>query len=260
MFVRSKIIRSALFCFILAGPAISGVSCKKTTGSTYNYTIPQKTNDGWETASLDAENIDRVLIGKLAERIQDQSYKNIHSLLLVKNGKLVLEEYFPGPDSNGEFRHYDRNRIHEMASVTKSVSSILVGIAIDQHLIRGTDEKVSALFPEYADVFADHKRDDLQLKHLLTMTAGLAWNEWTHPYSDPRNDWVALHQSKDGARYVLTHSVKASPGSTFLYSGGLSFVLGEGCAPPFRDGNRRICQTIFVRTARHHKVLLVEIP
>ena len=56
----------------------------------YQYTVPQKTNDGWETASLNSVNLDAGLIRELFERIDDNSYKNIHSVLLVKNGKLVV--------------------------------------------------------------------------------------------------------------------------------------------------------------------------
>jgi CubicO group peptidase (beta-lactamase class C family) len=59
------------------------------------------------------------------------------------------------------------------------------------------------------------------------MTAGLSWDEWTHPYSDPRNDWAAMRQNKDAARYVLSRPVASPPGTQFVYSGGLSFVLGE---------------------------------
>lgn len=158
MVVRSNSTAPALSWLILAGIVVSAVCCKKNADSIYQYAIPQLTNDGWETASLDAENIDRALIGKLVEHIQAQSYKNIHSLLLVQNGKLVVEEHFSGRDSNGKFRRYHRDMLHETASVTKSISSILTGIAIEQHLVSGTEEKVSALFPEYADVFADHRR------------------------------------------------------------------------------------------------------
>jgi CubicO group peptidase (beta-lactamase class C family) len=176
---------------------------------------------------LEAENVNPVFIWKLMDRIQSRSYLNIHSVLLVKNDKLVLEEYFPGYDSNGKFHAFNRDTRHEMHSVTKSVNSILVGIAIDQHLIGGVDEKVSNFFPEYADVFADHQRDAIRLKDLLTMSSGLSWDEWSHPYGDGRNDLDIMDQSKDRVRYVLTMPVVAPPGTQFTYSGGTSFLLGE---------------------------------
>ena len=225
--MHSNVTRLAWILFILAAIAIAGLSYRLVPPFLYHYTVPQRTNDGWETAPLQAENVDPVFIWKLMDRIQNRSYRNIHSVLLVKDGKLVLEEYFPGHDSNGKFRPYNRNTIHEMCSVTKSVNSILVGIAIDHHLIGGVDEKVSSLFPEYGDVFADHTRDAIRLKDLLTMSSGLSWDEWTYPYGDPRNDLTIMWRSNDPVRYVLTKPVVAPPGAKFVYSGGVSFLLGE---------------------------------
>jgi hypothetical protein len=68
---------------------------------TYQYGVPERLNDGWETASLSGVSLDTNLIRELFARIGNNSYKNIHSVLLVKNGKLVVEEYFPGQDSTG---------------------------------------------------------------------------------------------------------------------------------------------------------------
>lgn len=213
--------------FILTALAITGTSYRLIPHSLYHYTVPPQTNDGWETASLEAENVNPVFIWKLMDRIQSRSYRNIHSVLLIKNDKLVLEEYFPGHDSNGKFHAYNRNTIHEMNSVTKSVNSILVGIAIDHHLIGDVDEKVSSLFPKYAEAFAGNDMDSIRLKDLLTMSSGWSWDEWTYPYSDPRNDLTIMWQSKDPVRYVLTKQIVAPPGARFDYSGGVSFLLGE---------------------------------
>ena len=212
---------------IVAGLESGGLGCSKSLGLAYHYTVPQPTADGWETASMEAENVDPVPIGKLMERIKNNDYKNIHSVLLVKGGKLVVEEYFPGRDSNGKFHVFNRDTRHEMHSVTKSVNSILIGIAIDQHLIGGVDETLPSLFPEHADVFSDHQRDGIRLKDLLAMSPGLSWDEWTYPYGDPRNDLAMMDRSKDRVRYVLTKPVVAPPGEKFAYSGGVSYLLGE---------------------------------
>src|SRR5205085_1756754 len=84
----------------------------------YEYTVPEKTGDGWETASLSSENLATEPVKELIERVYDNTYKNIHSVLIVKNEKLVVEEYFPGPDSNGKYRVYQRNTLHETCSIT----------------------------------------------------------------------------------------------------------------------------------------------
>ena len=149
-------LRQALLCafslLILAG-------CRES--KKYQYTVPDATNDGWAIASLSSQSLAAEPIKQLFDRINDSTYKNIHSVLLVKNGKLVVEEYFSGQDSSGKYHAFDRNTLHEMHSTTKSVNSILIGIAIDQHLIDGVDQTISTLFPAYSDVFSDAKKRDL---------------------------------------------------------------------------------------------------
>ena len=100
---------------------------------------PEQTNDGWQTACLAEVGIDEGRIGEAIEHIHDDTYKNVHSVLIVKDGKLVFEEYFSGykwdyngDQYRGEFTDYGPDTIHNLASVTKSFTSALVGIAIDQ--------------------------------------------------------------------------------------------------------------------------------
>src|SRR5712692_5806117 len=149
------------------------------SGQTYQYTVPAETTDGWQTAPVSSENLEAALVQALFERVRNNTYTNIHSVLLVKNGKLVVEEYFPGQEGEGQAQAFTRDTLHGQFSVTKSVNSLLIGIALDQHLIRGVDEKLSAFFPEYADLFADSAKDTIHLRHLLSMTAGLSWDEGT---------------------------------------------------------------------------------
>src|SRR6185437_4520120 len=106
-------------------------------------------------------------------------------------------------------------------------TSILIGIAIDRGLIRGVYEKVSAFFPKYADIFSSKDKAGLRLKDFLSMSSGLAWDEWTYPYSDPRNNALQALMCPDLIRYVLERPVVASPGKKFAYDTGSSVVLGE---------------------------------
>jgi hypothetical protein len=77
--------------------------CLGSPAAIYQYTVPKNTNDGWQTADLSSEHIDRKLIEELLGQISDNTFTNIHSVLIVKNGKLVLEAYFPGRDSSGQY-------------------------------------------------------------------------------------------------------------------------------------------------------------
>jgi CubicO group peptidase (beta-lactamase class C family) len=193
----------------------------------YRYTAPTQTDDGWETSSLGNESFTAEPIRELFDRIHDETYKNIHSVVIAKNGKLIVEEYFPGHDSSGKFWKYDRSTLHEMHSASKSVNSILIGIAIDQHLIGGVEEKAAKLFPAYSKILSKNDKDAIRLIDLLTMRTGLSWDEWTHPYTDARNDHVAMNESKDPVRYVFERPLITKPGEKFAYSSGVTIALGE---------------------------------
>ena len=138
----------------------------------YTYQIPEKIDDGWEHSDLKAESVDPKKINELMENILKGDINNIHSILLVKNGKLIFEEYFYG---------YNRDTSHYLASVTKSIASALVGIAIDQNYIEGIsqgglDKTVLELFPEYENVIrSDVGKENLLFRHILSMTSGLDW-------------------------------------------------------------------------------------
>jgi CubicO group peptidase (beta-lactamase class C family) len=191
-------------------------------------TNPAKTADGWESVSPADENLDRTRIDAMLERIRGGVYRDVRSVIIARHGRLVVEEYFPRTEGDRREQAIRRASPVEMTSATKSVTSILIGIAIDKGLIRGADERLATFFPEYAEVFAaDPNKAKLTLKDLLTMTAGLAWDEWTLPYTDARNNHVAMLRSDDPIRYVLERPVVATPGETLAYNSGLSIVLGQ---------------------------------
>jgi CubicO group peptidase (beta-lactamase class C family) len=197
------------------------------------YSVPDLTGDGWQTASLDEVGINEKKIGEAIARIRDNAYQNVHNILIVKDGKLVFEEYFSGytwdyngDQFRGELTDFGPDTIHNLASVTKSFTSALVGIAIDQGFIEGVNEKVFAFFPEYANL-NDERKDKITLQHLLTMTSGLGWNEMELPYSNTTNDLVQLFIVSDPIEYILAKPVVSEPGTKWYYNGGGTNLLGE---------------------------------
>jgi CubicO group peptidase (beta-lactamase class C family) len=188
--------------------------------SDYRYQAPIETDDGWATSSLREESVDPEKISELMRYILNgnEAVKNVHSVLLVKNGKLVLDEYFYGNHRNG---------LHPIASDTKSVTSILVGIAVDRKLIHDLNQMLYEIFPEYKGTRWIDQKYQITLKHALTMTGGLDWDEWTHPYWDARNSSYKMERSDSWIKYVLDKEAKESPGKTFTYNSGLSILLGE---------------------------------
>ena len=183
----------------------------------YTYQVPEKTGDGWETDSLQSQGLNSGKIEALITGILTKRFENIHSIVLVKNGKLVLEEYFYG---------YNRNKQHMLRSATKSVTSILVGIAKDMNMIGRIDQKIQDFFPEYSNIDWQDPRSSITLKHVLTMSAGLDWNEWTYSDSDSRSSIYGMVQSNDWMKFVLQRKMVQLPGEKFNYSSGLSLALG----------------------------------
>ena len=184
----------------------------------YIYQEPEEIDDGWETSSLTMEGLDSSKIKDMIYSIVNKQYKGIHSVLLVKNGKLVLEEYFYG---------YHRERIHALHSVSKSITSILVGIAIDQKMIPDVNKKVYKFFPDYIDTRWVGEKYDITLEHVLTMSSGIDWDERSKPLTDSRNDIVALiYYSDNWIKYVLDKKLVEPPGERYNYSGGLTILLG----------------------------------
>ena len=189
----------------------------------------------WQTASLAEVGIDEQPLSDVVARIHAGTYQNVHSILIVKDGMLVFEEYFngytwdyAGESFKGELTDFDAETRHNLASVTKSFTSALIGIAVDKGFIASVDEKVWAYFPEYDDL-RDATKDLIRLEHLLTMTSGLEWNGMDVPVStrDPRNDLIQLFMVDDPIAYVLSKPVVDEPGTRWYYNGGGTNVLGE---------------------------------
>lgn len=197
-----------------------GISNSDRPEREYTYTVPVKTDDGWETSSLSVEGVDPENPKRLMEEIFSGKYKDIHSIVIVRNGKLIFEEYFSGNRPN---------TLHVIASATKSVTSILVGIALDKKMISSVNQKIYQLLPEYQNTKWIDKKYEITLEHLLTMTAGVDWLGPTSgiPLSDPRNDAVRLYHSYDPIKYTLEKQLIEEPGSRYNYSTGVSTVLGE---------------------------------
>ena len=204
------------------------VSC----GPEYIYQIPETTGDGWNTASLDSVELDQNTLGELVKLINQGKYENIHSILIVKDGKLVFEEYFDGyafdfsgDQHRGEYTEFGINTIHNLASVTKVITSALIGIAIDHGYIQSVEQDIFTFFPEYSNL-NDSKKNKITIEHLLTMTSGLKWNEIDLPYTE-ENDLIQLFIVPNPIEYILAKPVVAEAGAKWYYSGGDVNLLGE---------------------------------
>jgi CubicO group peptidase (beta-lactamase class C family) len=136
------------------------------------------------------------------------------SLLIVKDTSVVFEKYYNG---------WSADRMNNVKSVTKSVTSALVGILFKEDKLNNIDAPIGELFPEYFTSEKDKKRS-ITLKHLLTMTAGLAWNN----NADSGSHKGAWWESTEPDKYALNISpLRREPGTTFHYNSALSHMLSS---------------------------------
>ena len=198
----------------------------------YQYRIPIQTTDGWETASLSRVGMNEQPLFNLMYRLKSSDDYRMHSLLIIKDGKLVFEEYFPGEKFNlaqytGE-TGFDMDDTHNLCSATKSFTSALTGIAIDQGTILSVDQRIFDFFPEHTDLLRlSPGKNDITIRNLLTMQSGLAWDDESTSYFDARNDMNQMFSSRDPIRYVLTKDLIEIPGTFFAYRNCNTNVLGE---------------------------------
>jgi CubicO group peptidase (beta-lactamase class C family) len=203
----------------------------------YTYQPPQNINDGLDVGTLDEVSIDSELIEKAVNGINRGKYKEVHSILIFKDDKLVLEEYFEGhkyqwdaPNHHGELVTWNRSMLHDIHSVTKSITSACIGIAIDNGFIESVHQSIFDYLPEHQHLSTDGK-DRITIEHLLTMTSGLEWTEWNAPYSSRDNPIIEIwfqdaEHNKDPFTFVLEGLLIDEPGTSFRYFGGNQIVLG----------------------------------
>ena len=173
---------------------------------------------------------DRPGFEALHKEIADGDWGNIHAVIISRDGETLFEHYFAGADERlgrdlGLVSHNDRT-LHDVRSISKTITATLVGIAIGQGHIEGADQRLIDLLPEYSSLLQDEK-SEITLSHVLTMSAGLQWDEESIPYTDPQNDERRLSASSDPVRLVLARELISPPGHELLYSGGLTHILAE---------------------------------
>lgn len=185
---------------------------------------PEKLNDGIETATPKDVGIDQRLIKLMTDSINLGAYPNIHSVLILHNNKLVYENYWPGYDENRETNfsgvvNHHRDSLHDVRSITKSVVSSAVMIALAQGKIKSLDQKIFDFFPEYSRL-ANGVKQQITIRHLLTMSAGLDWNE-------SYNDSMKMESIADTYKLILRKSMVDSPGERFEYRSSYTQLLSR---------------------------------
>ncbi|MBN2355145.1 serine hydrolase [candidate division KSB1 bacterium] len=173
----------------------------------------------WEKSTAEEQGLDSEVIQTYLEAVGRGDYGEIHSFLLLRNDFLVVEEYFHG---------YDHNDHHPVYSVTKSVTSALIGIALQQGKIAALSDPILGYFPQYSASIKNRTaaKEQIDLEDVLTMRGGFEWSEFSYPYGDPRNPVMMMAASSDWYKFVLDLPMANQPGAAFRYNSGCSVLLG----------------------------------
>lgn len=183
----------------------------------------------WLKGAAEAAGFDVSLERKLLAGIESGLIRDVHAVLINRGDTLVLEHYRAAPDESwgrslGTVA-FDAQTLHDLRSVTKSVTSLLYGIALDRGLVPQPEAPLLAQFPDYADLAADPARAGQTIGHALSMTLGLAWDEY-RSYADPLNSEIAMENAPDRYRFALEQAVVQPPGTHWTYSGGATALVG----------------------------------
>jgi CubicO group peptidase (beta-lactamase class C family) len=229
---KYRIKKTAILMLLLISGAIA--SCTSESPRDYAFQAPEQLDDGLDVGTVDEVGIDAGLLATAVDEITSDEYGEIHSLLIYKDNKLIFEEYFPGhdyqwdgPGFHGDWVDWDSDLRHNVHSVGKSMTSACIGIAIEEGYIESANQSIFDYLPDYQYLNTEGK-DQITIKHLLTMSSGLEWEEWDTSYGNEENDVIALWVScDDPIACILEKPLVSEPGTKFTYSGGNMIVLGE---------------------------------
>jgi CubicO group peptidase (beta-lactamase class C family) len=186
------------------------------------------------------------MLDRLNEARHAGQVDGLHAAVAVRGGETLLEYYGAGEDfawgTSLGVVEFGPGTLHDVRSVTKSVTALLYGIALGEGRVPGPAEPLLRHLPGYPDLAADAERARLTVEHALTMSLGLQWRE-DIPYNSPANAEIAMELAADRYRYVLGQPIVDPPGTRWAYNGGATALLGrliaDGTGQPLADYGRR---------------------
>ena len=230
----------------------------------------------WETADPEEVGLSADALALIHEDLLAGKYGYIDSFLVARHGKIVFEAYYehdytllykeeaatPGPlvvnDPSGPYNYfnawwhpyYRHTTLHSMQSVTKSVVSAIIGIAIAQEVFPDLETPVLSFFDADAVANIDDRKRAMTLRHLLTMSDGLLWDE-NLPYTDPANSFAIMAKAHDWVQFTISsaHAPRAGRLPLITTAAPHSFwVISSGKRPALILRSSR-CSTSLARSA-----------
>ncbi|WP_428330598.1 serine hydrolase domain-containing protein [Mucilaginibacter sp.] len=184
-------------------------------GAYKGISTPENLHDGLQTGDAEKAGLDTALLNLMVHNIAAGKYPNVHSVLIIKGGKLVFEEYF---------YEYTRDSLQELRSASKSFISALTGIAIEKGYIKSKNEKVLSYFPEYNISNMSAAKSRLTIENMLTNQSGFDYDA-----ANPKSigNEVNMGNAEDWVKYTLDLPMIDTPGGKGMYNSGNPITLGR---------------------------------
>ena len=178
----------------------------------------ENTNAGnyWKTTAPQDVDMRSDTLNGMIDYLESENH-DIYSVVIIRNGFIVTEWYASGYNSNSMFKLY---------SATKSVTSTLIGIALDMGFISSVNQLMLDYFTNRIINNLDADKESITIEHLLTMTAGFDWPEWELSYFNINNIFNTWKVNEDYVQFVLDRPMNSTPGEKFNYNTGISHLLG----------------------------------
>ena len=167
---------------------------------------------------------------QIEQDFQKGNLQGLHSSIIWHQGKIIAENHFVGEDQYwgtplGKIKH-SATRLHDLRSVTKSITGLLYGIALEEGKVPAVDESLVKQFAEYPKLQSNKQLQQITIHHTLSMQMGQEWNE-DLPYTDPRNSEIAMERAEDRYSFVLERPIIEKPGQRWIYGGGSTAIIGR---------------------------------
>ncbi|TDR75731.1 serine hydrolase domain-containing protein [Photobacterium lutimaris] len=227
--VKNKIFKRLVITLCVMMPALTIVwvisNPPKADMEGFSWTQTSNQSD-WEVTLPEQEGFSAERLVELHNQVTLRKSKKVQSLLIARNGKLVFEQYYPvrsSADGTPMPMYFppSPDTYHQMRSVTKTITSTLIGNLLYQQAIPSKD---IPLFDYYQDeVVADTvRKQPITIRHALDFNSGLDWNEWGAYPSDAMGMWL----SQDPYQYIFDKPMAYQPNEAFVYQGAMSVLLG----------------------------------
>lgn len=225
----------AALCVVLVLFALSACGQRAEQGTVatpppppYRYASPVDQSDGWSVADAGSLGVSVPTLESMMDATVTD-FDIVDSIAIAYQGKLILDETLRiDLDVSDDAVGNVDPAMHALFSASKSLASVAVGVAIEQGIISGVDAPYLSLFSYPAYENWDDRKNDILLEDVLTMRLGLAWDEWSPPYTSPDNQLIQfLDVQTDFSKGLLDLPMANDPGTTFAYNTPAITSIGQ---------------------------------